>query len=389
MYAFHIHHVHFVISLCVLTTQPRTFHELERLKRYFWRKSSSLSWTQNTTGNSRWSKTQLQERSVVNPTCERILEKECGCLLVRYVVSNTWSSRTEVDCCLQELLRYTDCAPMWLLQTKFLASGGWKRVCQPFSCPCPAEKGSVRHVCCRSPCLLGNLSLHSLPEAWGPWEPQYAPPVLHYACIMPIPSLQLKKRDLSHAEKQGVWSRCCGLQELLRYTDCAPMWLLQTKFLASGGWKRGCQRFSCRCSQNVKHCRKEIYATCLSKESIQAIPLGYSKHPLLTRGRFLRVAAPSTSSTLCLHHSHPFAAAEGKNQSHAEKQKVWSRSCRLQDELFHDHDRLLFAWGQSEFLCLQKQLPRCAKVAMLPFWLQLVKWHSYTSDMHCHCTMLK
>ena len=43
-------------------------------------------------------KTQLQERSVVNPTCERILEKECGCLLVRYVVSNTWSSRTEVDC---------------------------------------------------------------------------------------------------------------------------------------------------------------------------------------------------------------------------------------------------------------------------------------------------
>ena len=43
------------------------------------------------------------------------------------------------------------------------------------------------------------------------------------------------------------------------------------------------------------------------------------------------------------------------------------------DELFHDHDRLLFAWGQSEFLCLQKQLPCCAKVAMLPFWLQLVK----------------
>ena len=62
--------------------------------------SQSLTWT------SGWSwaakpliKTQLQERSVVNPTCERILEKECGCLLVRYVVSNTWSSRTEVDCC--------------------------------------------------------------------------------------------------------------------------------------------------------------------------------------------------------------------------------------------------------------------------------------------------
>ena len=80
------------------TVQPRTFHELEDRKETFWRKSSSLSWTRNMTGNSRWSKTQLQERSVVNPTCERILEKECGCLLVRYVVSNTWSSRTEVDC---------------------------------------------------------------------------------------------------------------------------------------------------------------------------------------------------------------------------------------------------------------------------------------------------
>ena len=29
------------------------------------------------------------------------------------------------------------------------------------------------------------------------------------------------------------------------------------------------------------------------------------------------------------------------------------------------------------------------KFAMCPFWLQLVKWHSYTSDMHCLWTMLK
>ena len=106
------------------------------------------------------------------------------------------------------------------------------------------------------------------------------------------------------------------------------------KLLASVGWKRGCQPFSCPCSQNVTHCRKEIYATCLSKESIPAILFGYSKHPLLTRSlRFLRVAAPSTSSALCLHHSHPFVAAEEKNQSHAEKQRDWSRSCRLQDLL--------------------------------------------------------
>ena len=197
---------------------------------------------------------------------------------------------------------------------------------------CTAEKGFVRHVCCRSPCLLGNLSLHSLPEAWGPWEPQYAPPVLHYACIMPIPSLQLKKRDLSHAEKQGVWSRSCGLQNLLRYTDCAPMWLLQTKFLASVGWKRGCQPFSCRCSQNVMHCRKRFCSTCLLQESM---PFGKSKPPLPTRSlRSLRAAVRSTSSALCLHHAHPFVAA-------AEKRSV---SCREAEGLVTE------LWGSTK-LC--------------------------------------
>ena len=40
------------------------------------------------------------------------------------------------------------------------------------------------------------------------------------------------------------------------------------------GWKYGCQPFSCRCSQNVTHCRKEICLTCLFKESIPAAPFG-------------------------------------------------------------------------------------------------------------------
>ena len=47
---------------------------------------------------------------------------------------------------------------------------------------------SFRHACLRNQCLLWNLSLHSLPEARGPWERQQAPPALHYACIIPIPS---------------------------------------------------------------------------------------------------------------------------------------------------------------------------------------------------------
>ena len=96
----------------------------------------------------------------------------------------------------------------------------------------------VRHLCLRNPCLLSNLSLHSVPEAWGPWEPQHAPPALQYGCIMPIPSLQLKKKDslMQRSRRFGhgvVVSKICylrprfGLQDI----DCAltcDMWLLQT-----------------------------------------------------------------------------------------------------------------------------------------------------------------
>ena len=90
---------------------------------------------------------------------------------------------------------------------------------------CTAERRFVWHVNLRNPCLLWNLSLHCLPEAWGPWGPRYAspPPILHGAFITPIPSLQLQKKDPSHAGKQRVWSRSCGLQDLLQYTDCSSM----------------------------------------------------------------------------------------------------------------------------------------------------------------------
>ena len=49
------------------------------------------------------------------------------------------------------------------------------------------ERRFARNVCSRHPFppfLLGSPSIHSLPEAWGCWGRQYAPPALHYACIM-------------------------------------------------------------------------------------------------------------------------------------------------------------------------------------------------------------
>ena len=43
--------------------------------------------------------------------------------------------------------------------------------------------------------LQDMASIHSLPAAWGSREPQYVPPCLHYVCIMPMPLLQLQKKD--------------------------------------------------------------------------------------------------------------------------------------------------------------------------------------------------
>ena len=71
---------------------------------------------------------------------------------------------------------------------------------------------------------------------------------------------------------------------------------------------------------------KGIHAFC-------GIPLGNFKHPLPARRRFLTATVRSTCSALWLHHAHPFVAATEKNVSHAEKQRVWSRSCGLQDLL--------------------------------------------------------
>ena len=69
---------------------------------------------------------------------------------------------------------------------------------------------------------------------------------------------------------------------------CKPMTIL-----ASVGWKWGWQPFSCPCSLNAMHCRKEICLTCLSKESM---PLVKSKCPLPTPNQKLEV--PERDSAL-------------------------------------------------------------------------------------------
>ena len=68
-----------------------------------------------------------------------------------------------------------------IVEIQLLAKEGWKWGCQPFSCPCSLNVRHGRREVC-STCfisgihafciLLWNLSRHSLPEAWSPWERQ-------------------------------------------------------------------------------------------------------------------------------------------------------------------------------------------------------------------------
>ena len=117
----------------------------------------------------------------------------------------------------------------------------------------------------------------------------------------------------------------------LCYVTAANQWtIVEIELLATLGWKCGCQPFSCRCSQNVTHCRMEICSACLFKESIPPILCGNCKHPLPARSRFLRAPVRSTSSALWLHYpcksSHPFVAALEKNTCLMQRSKAFGHA---------------------------------------------------------------
>ena len=208
----------------------------------------------------------------------------------------------------------------------------WTCGCQPFSCRCSQNVTHCRKEIC-STCLFkesiptipcGNskqpLPARSLelPES----RVRSAISALNFGCIMPIPSLQLQKKPVLCTEVivSKIWISGYRLCSQLCYMTAANQrTIVEIEILATVSWTCGCQPFSCRCSQNVTHSRKEIYATCLSKESIPASLFGNSKHPIPTRS-YCIMPIPSLQ-------------IENKIQSHAQKQRVWSLSGGLQDLL--------------------------------------------------------
>ena len=189
------------------------------------------------------------------------------------------------------------------------------------------------------PFLFGIPSIHSLPEAGSE-----SCSTFRHLCILAAscPSLHCnwRKRLVACREAEGLvrefWSpRFVTMQWLcsqLCYVTAANQWtIVEIELLATVGWKCGFQPFSCLCLKNVTRSRKEIYATYLSKESIPASTFGNCKHPVPTRSfRFLRAAARSTSSALCLHHGHPFVAASEQSTCLMQRSKVTTKICYIQ-----------------------------------------------------------
>ena len=152
------------------------------------------------------------------------------------------------------------------------------------------------------------------------WQFQASsPPTLHYACVMPIPLLQLQKKDLSMQRSRGfgqgvVVPKICYVQ----HSDCdlsCGMRLLPTneiELLATASW-------SCRWSRNVRH-------VCL-RNPIPPFLLQFQASTPYQKLEVPESGSTLSSSALCLQKIPSLRCSfRKKHLSHAEKQSVWSRS---------------------------------------------------------------
>ena len=116
-----------------------------------------------------------------------------------------------------------------LSRFSFYASVVWKRGCQPFSCRSSQNLTHCRKDTCGTCLFSGIHSRHSFWEfaASNPYEKLEVPEcnsTLQQLCIMvaSCPSLRCScMKILSHRDKQRVWSRSCGVEDLLQCSDCA------------------------------------------------------------------------------------------------------------------------------------------------------------------------
>ena len=103
-----------------------------------------------------------------------------------------------------------------IVDVQLFAIVGWKWGCQPFSCRCSQNLTHCRKDTCGTCLFSGIHSRHSF------WEFQASTPcqkqVPGSIMVVPFPSLRC---SCMKNHKQRVWSRSCGVENLLQCSDCA------------------------------------------------------------------------------------------------------------------------------------------------------------------------
>ena len=153
-----------------------------------------------------------------------------------------------IDCDLGLFYTATAESQWRIVEIRLLATVGWKQGCQPaFQLPMLAKCDALpkRDLC---DMFVAGIHSHHHHSFWNSKHPLYQKLEVPESCstlhqfwiISSSPSL------------------CCSCRKNQSY---AKNWTIaKIELLATVGWKQGCQPFSCRCWQNVMHCRKEIYA---------------------------------------------------------------------------------------------------------------------------------
>ena len=170
--------------------------------------------------------------------------------------------------------------------------------------------------------------------------------------------------SLSAADHGVVVSKICYVwlcSQLCYQTAANQRTVVEIELLAIVGWKWGCQSFSCPCSQNVTHCRKQMCSTCLCKTSIPAVPFWNSKHPVSTRSRFLRAQYPPPvlQYGCIMNHAHPFVATTEKNTCLMQRSKAFGQAVVV--------SKIVFKYSDCALSCAIRLLQTNEQLSRLSF----------------------
>ena len=181
-------------------------------------------------------------------------------------------------------------------------------------------------------------------------------------------------------------AKCCGILRCWpRVSQAMKHWrIVEIECLAIVGSNWGCQPFSCRCSQNVTHCRKDICGTCSfsgihSRHSFWEFPASN----LYEKLEFPRAAVRSATSALHYGCIMPIASLQ--------LQKTVEKSCLMQRSRGFGHGVMASKICYNAVIVLSVVLCDCCKPMnscrdwAFSMLLAIVAWKCGCQPFRCPC----